>query len=106
MAKVETEEKVVAYEYGAVGSKFRLLAANKLTAYATMVVHYHKIAGLLVVYSPVESKDDMLCLAPINYVEVGERMDEMFGGEGSFFQYIESQQAEINKCLDTVERIF
>ena len=32
------------YEYGAMSSKFPLVAENKLTAYATMCLHYQENA--------------------------------------------------------------
>ena len=49
----------VPYEYGAMSSKFRLYATNKLTAYATMVLHYNQSNHLVVIYKPESSKEDM-----------------------------------------------
>ena len=52
MTKVKSKNKTatdantvlgaVPYEYGAMSSKFRLYATDKLIAYATMVLHYNQ----------------------------------------------------------------
>jgi len=38
------------YTYGAMSSKFKLQAPNKLTAYATMIAHYQNSPHLMVIY--------------------------------------------------------
>lgn len=90
------------YTYGAMSSKFQLKAENKLTAYATMVVHYDRSAHLLMIYSPESSKDDQWASFD---GKISARLDEVFGGEGSFDNYLESHIDEITECYKTVKRL-
>ena len=34
-----------------------------------------------------------------------KRLDEVFGGEGLFFKYLDEHQDEIKKALDTIEQL-
>lgn len=80
------------YEYGAMSSKFKLLAKNKLTAYATMMV----------IYTPEECKEDSWT----NITgKITERLDEVFGGIGSFDKYLEEHPDEIRECYKSIERV-
>ena len=56
--RISDQSELLAYEYGTMSSKFRLLAENKLTAYATMCLHYNESNHLLVIYSPESSEAD------------------------------------------------
>lgn len=97
----ETTEKQ-AYEYGAMSSKYRIHAVNKLTAYATMVLHYQSSAHLIAIYSPEESKaDSWLNLTG----QISGRLDEVFGGEGSFDKYLESHIDEVRECYNGIEQL-
>ena len=91
-----------AYQYGVMSSKFKLFAAKKLTAYATMVLHYNQNNHLVVIYEPESSKEDMWTSFD---GKVSERLDEIFGGEGSFYKYIENNVEEIRECYKSIERI-
>ena len=91
-----------AYQYGAMSSKFQLFAANKLTAYATMVLHYNQSNHLVIIYEPESSKEDMWTSFD---GKVSERLDEIFGGDGSFDKYIENNVEEIRECYKSIERI-
>ncbi len=91
------------YEYGAMSSKYRIEATNKLTAYATMVYHFGNSNHLVAIYSPEESKKDSW-LNPFG-VGVAERLDEIFGGENAFDKYVEDNIEDIKKCMDTIEQL-
>lgn len=90
------------YEYGAMSSKYSLEAENKLTAYATMVLHYRESAHLLVIYSPEESKKD-------NWTDflgqISGRLDEIFGGYNYFDIYVECNLEEIKECYNSIKQI-
>jgi hypothetical protein len=101
MTKVKSKNKTatdakpvlgaVPYEYGAMSSKFRLYATNKLTAYATMILHYQNSPHLVAIYSPEESKAD--------------RLDEIFGGKDSFDKYLQEHISEIRECYKGLKRL-
>ncbi len=112
MTKVKSKNKTatdantvlgaVPYEYGAMSSKFRLYAANKLTAYATMVLHYNQSNHLVVIFEPESSKEDMWTSLT---GKVSERLDKIFGGEGPFDKYLEEHISEIKECYKSIERL-
>ena len=89
------------FEYGGMSSKYSIESENKLTAYAAMIIHFGPAAaGFIAIYSPDESrKNDSWLLA----YPIVKRLDEVFGGEGSFFKYLGKHQDEINKTLDTIK---
>jgi hypothetical protein len=90
------------FEYGAMSSKFRLEADNKLTAYVAMVVHYDTQAHLLMIYSPESSKEDVW----LDFTgKISKRLDEIFGGEGAFNEYAEDHLDEIKKAVDSIKRL-
>ena len=91
------------FEYGIMSSKYSIEAENKLTAYAAMIMHLGPAStAFIAIYSPEESrKTDSWMLA---YPTV-KRLDEVFGGEGSFFKYLDEHQDEIKKVLDTIEQL-
>lgn len=90
------------YTYGAMSSKFKLQAPNKLTAYATMIAHYQNSPHLMVIYSPETAKEDSW-FNPTG--QISEKLDEIFGGKDSFEKYLEENIDEIKKCMDTIKRI-
>ena len=91
------------FEYGIMSSKYSIEAENKLTAYAAMIMHLGPAStAFITIYSPEESrKNDSWLLA----YPIVKRLDEVFGGEGSFFKYLGKHQDEINKTLDTIKRL-
>ena len=91
------------FEYGIMSSKYSIEAENKLTAYAAMIIHFDPgSAGLITIYSPEESrKNDSWLLA----YPIVKRLDEIFGGDGSFFKYLDDHQDEIKNTLDTIKRL-
>lgn len=92
----------VPYEYGAMSSKYKLMAADKRTAYATMCLHYQSSNHLIAIYSPESSKEDSW----MSFTgKVAERLDEIFGGEGSFDAYLENNIEEIRKCYKSITQI-
>ena len=91
------------FEYGIMSSKYSIEAENKLNAYAAMIIHFDPgSAGLITIYSPEESrKNDSWLLA----YPIVKRLDEIFGGDGSFFKYLDDHQDEIKKTLDTIKQL-
>lgn len=100
---IETVESVMApYEYGAVSSRFRLMAPTKLVAYATMVVHYQENPGLVAIYEPESSKEDSW----LNFRGNTEALlDKLYGGDGTFTKFLESHVEEIKACLQTIKQL-
>jgi hypothetical protein len=92
----------VEYQYGAMSSKFRLYATNKLTAYASMVLHYRNQPHLVVVYLPEECKEDSWMSFD---GKCSDRLDEIFGGKDSFDKYLKSNIEEIRKCYKSIKRL-
>lgn len=92
----------VAYEYGAMSSKFQLLAKNKLAAYAAMLLHYNSSNHLVVIYAPETSKSDSWTSLD---GKVAERLDEIYGGPGSFDQYLENHLEEIKAAYQSIKRL-
>lgn len=90
------------FEYGAMSSKFSCEAENKLTAYATMAMHYNQSAHLLVIYSPEESKEDAWTSFD---GKISTRLDEIFGGPDSFDKYVEEHLPEIRSCYNSIKRL-
>jgi len=90
------------FEYGAMSSKYSIEADNKLTAYAGMIIHFGPQSAMMIaLYSPEEcKKDSWLFASPIN-----KRLDEIYGGEGSFFKYLEEHQDEIKAAVDSIEQL-
>ncbi len=92
----------VPYEYGAMSSKYRLMASDKRTAYATMCLHYQSSNHLIAIYLPESSKEDSW----MSFTgKVAERLDEIFGGEGSFDAYLENNIDDIRKCYKSITQI-
>ncbi len=90
------------YEYGAMSSKFSLKAKNKLTAYCVMLLHYGKSNHMVVIYTPESSKEDQWASVD---GKISERLDEIFGGEGSLDKYLKENRAEIIECYKTIEKL-
>ena len=91
------------FEYGGMSSKYSIESENKLTAYAAMIIHFGPAAAVFIaIYSPEESRkaDSWLLAYPLN-----KRLDEIFGGDGSFFKYLDEHQDEIKNALDTIEQL-
>jgi len=99
---VDTVLAPVTYEYGVMSSKFSCVAENKLTAYVTMCMHYDSQAHLLVIYSPEECKKD--CWMSITG-KISDRLDEIFGGVGSFDEYVKNHIEEIRACYKSIKRL-
>lgn len=100
--KSKTTPKMITFEYGAMSSKYSCKAVNKLTAYATMVAHYDRQAHLLIIYSPIESKQDQWA----NFTgQISERLDEIFGGVDSFNNYFGQHIDEIKACYKSIKKL-
>lgn len=91
------------FEYGIMSSKYSIEAENKLTAYAAMILHLGPAStAFIAIYSPEElRKTDSWMLA----YPIVKRLDEIFGGDGSFFKYLDEHQDEIKKTLDTIKQL-
>lgn len=100
--KLGTEPENTIYEYGAMSSRFSCVASNKLTAYVAMCIHYDTQAHLLVIYEPEECKKD--CWLSFDG-KISKRLDEIFGGDGSFDKYVENHIEEIDNCFKSIKRL-
>jgi hypothetical protein len=89
------------FEYGAMSSKFSCEAENKLTAYCTMVMHYDRSAHLIALYTEECKPDNWMSIDG----KISERLDEIFGGEGSFDKYLENNIEAVKACYDSVKRL-
>jgi hypothetical protein len=90
------------YQYGAMSSKYQIIADNKLTAYATMVLHYNRSAHLIAIYEPIECKEDSW----LNITgQISERLDEIFGGVDSFDKYVDENIEQIKECYKSLTQI-
>ena len=101
---MENTENEITYEYGAMSSKFSLVAKSKFVAYATIVMHYHKQPSIVVVYEPKECKKDSWFSMD---GKCAERLDEIFGGKDSFDNFLadESKFEQVKACYDTIKRL-
>jgi hypothetical protein len=91
------------FTYGAMTSKYSCEADNKLTAYATIIVHYDCNNHLVMLYEPEEIvKPDVWASFD---GKVSARIDEVFGGEGSFDKYVEDHVEEIRACYKTIKQL-
>lgn len=91
------------FEYGAMSSKYALYAADKLTAYAAMLLHYGRSNHLIALYEPENIVKDDQWINPFGAISA--RLDEIYGGEGSFDRYFEAHKEEIAEAYDTIEQI-
>ena len=90
------------YKYGAMSSRWQLEAPDKFTAYATVVCHYNQSAHMVVVYEPIECKEDSWCSFD---GKISERLDEIFGGKDSFDKFVESNIEQIKVCYKSIKRL-
>lgn len=95
------KEKII-FEFGAMSSRFRLQAENKFTAYAAMVLHFYSDPHLVALYEPEDlaKQDSWLMHTPVE-----PRLDEIFGGKGSFMKYLREHEEEIKEAIQNVEKI-
>lgn len=92
----------ITFEYGVMSSRFRLLAENKFTAYATMVLQFNSNPQLVAIYEPKDlAKQDSFLM----HSSVEQRLDEIFGGKGLFMKYLDEHKVEIKEAYQTVEQI-
>ena len=94
---------LITFEYGAMSSRYSLQAGNKLTAYVAMVCHFGHNNHLIALYEPKEIVKNDSWLNPLGYVS--ERLDEIFGGEGSFDKYVDEHIEEIREAYSTIKQI-
>ena len=95
--------KKTKFKYGAVSSVWELEADNKLTAYAAMCCHFGRNAHLIALYEPKEVVEGDSWLNPFG--KIAKRLDEIFGGEGSFDRYLEEHREEIIKAFNSIKQI-
>lgn len=91
------------FRYGAVSSVYELEANNKLTAYAAMCAHFNRSAHLIALYEPKEIVKNDSWLNPMG--AIAKRLDEIFGGDGSFDRYMEEHREEIIKAYNTINQV-
>lgn len=89
-------------EYGAMSSKYSIEADSKLTAYCAMVGHFDRSAHLIAIYSPEECRQD----AWMSFTgQISDRLDEIFGGEGSFDKYFEENIEAIKSAYQSIKQL-
>lgn len=88
------------FTYGAMSSVYSIEAENKLTAYAAMVIHFKDNPQIVAIYSPEESRADMWLFA----TNLQKRLDEIYGGNGEFFKYLDSHEKEIREACNTIKK--
>jgi hypothetical protein len=94
--------KKTTFEYGAMSSRYRLQAENKLTAYATMVLQFNSNPQLVALYEPEDfAKEDSWLM----HTPVEPRLDEIFGGKGAFIKYLKEHKEEIKEVFQAIEKI-
>lgn len=91
------------FEYGVMSSKFSCEAENKLTAYVAMIYHYDRNSHMVVLYEPEDIVKDDIWVSFDG--KISKRLDEIFGGEGAFDQYVEDHLKEIKACFNTIKRL-
>lgn len=94
---------MITFEYGAMSSKYSVKAENKLTAYCAMCVHFNRNAHLIALYEPKEIVKNDSWLNPFG--KIAERLDEIFGGKGSFDKYFSEHGKEISEAYETIETL-
>jgi hypothetical protein len=99
---MKIENELTEYQYGAMSSKYSLMAKNKLTAYAVMCLHYNRNAHIMVIYFPEECKKDNWCSID---GKISDRLDEIFGGKDSFDNYLKNNKEEIKECYNSIKQI-
>ena len=95
--------KKIIFEYGAMSSRYKLEADNKLTAYCAMCAHYNQSAHLIALYKPEDIVQDDSWLNPFG--EISKRLDEIFGGEGEFDKYFDSHIEQIREAITTIKQL-
>ena len=95
--------KKTVFTYGIMSSCYRLQAENKLTAYATMVLQFNSNPQLVALYEPADlAKQDSWLM----HIPVEQRLDEIFGGKGAFFKFLDEHKQEIKEVFQTIEKFF
>lgn len=94
---------LITFEYGAMSSRYSLQAESKLTAYIAMVAHFGNNNHLIALYEPKEIVKNDSWLNPLG--NVSARLDEIFGGEGSFDKYADKHMEEIREAYNTIKQI-
>lgn len=97
------QAKQIKFEYGAMSSKYSLMAENKLTAYVAMVCHFNRSAHLIALYEPKEIVENDSWLNPFG--KISARLDEIFGGDGAFDKYANEHIEEVKAAMDTIKQI-
>ena len=98
------EIESIRFEYGAMSSKYAVYAYNKLTAYCAMYIHFGNVANLIMLYEPkdIVKQDVWTCFDKGTF---SERLDEIFGGPGSFERYLETHNDEIQEAMKSIVKL-
>lgn len=92
------------YQYGVMSSKFSLVAENKLTAYATMLIHYQDTPHMIAIYFPQDSETKNDSWMDISG-QISKRIDEIFGGDGGFEKYLQNNIELIRECYKSIQKL-
>lgn len=91
------------FEYGAMSSLYRIEAESKFVAYVGMIAHFGCNAHLIALYEPEEVVENDKWLNPMG--QISERLDEIFGGSGSFDKFINEHIDEIRMAVNTITKV-
>ncbi len=92
----------IEYEYGAMSSRYQIYAPSKLTAYATMILHYREGSHAIIIYLPEDCKKDAWTSFD---GKSKQKVDELFGGKGAYDRYLEKYSDEIRRCYKTIAQM-
>lgn len=98
-----SKKTLITFEYGAMSSRYSLQAESKFTAYVAMIAHFGNMNHLIALYEPKEIVKNDSWLNPLGYVS--ERLDEIFGGEGSFDKYADEHIEDIREAYKTIKQV-
>lgn len=92
----------IIFEFGVMSNRYKLQAENKLSAYAAMVLFYKDNPRMVAIYKPQDlaKQDSWLFSNPVE-----TRLNEIFGGKGAFFKFMDEHKQEIKEVFQTIEKI-
>ena len=96
-------KKLITFEYGAMSSKYSIKAKNKLTAYVGMCLHFQSQSNFIALYGPEEIVKGDSWLNPLG--NMSKRIDEVFGGVGSFDKYMKEHEEECIEAYKTIKQL-
>jgi len=93
----------IIFEFGIMSSRYSCVAENKLTAYVTMCYFYGDNNHMIALYEPkdIVKNDSWMDITG----KVSARLDEIFGGDNAFDEYIRTHIDEIKECYKSIKNL-